>query len=145
MQELFRRDKERILLKNAADNDHRMGPHDVDDRVSSELPEMIRADDGVLVMLPDFIYARLEFHQIVDVRLTFGRPVHAANNAAKRKSSLGVGTGQLFKRFQHPVLIETALAKVRFGVGPQLELPTLPRRLWIDPNLGQSPQMVGML
>src|ERR1700683_974013 len=43
-QELFRRSKERILLKNTPDDDHRMRPHDVNHRVPSKFAEMVGAD-----------------------------------------------------------------------------------------------------
>src|SRR5215472_17519192 len=48
-QELLWRDKKRILLKNAADDDHRMCPKDVNHSVSAKFPKMIGADDSVLM------------------------------------------------------------------------------------------------
>jgi hypothetical protein len=36
-QELIRRNKEGILLKDAANDDHRMGPHDVNDDIPAKL------------------------------------------------------------------------------------------------------------
>lgn len=40
-QEFVRRNKERILLKDAADDDHRVGAHDVHDRITPKTPEMV--------------------------------------------------------------------------------------------------------
>src|SRR2546427_4503551 len=97
-QELLRRYKERILLEDAADDDHRMRPHDVNHRVSSKFRKMVRADDRVVVATPHIIDTRFELNEMVDVRSTFNRPVHAADNATERKSSLGVAAGQLLER-----------------------------------------------
>jgi hypothetical protein len=71
------------------------------------------------------------------MRSIFNRPVHTTTNAAQRKSSLGVSAGQLFKHLQHPILIEAAIWKVDFGVGPKLELPALLRDRRVDACGGQ--------
>src|SRR5882762_1192141 len=105
-QELLRRYKERILLEDAADDDHRMRPHDVDDRVSTKFRKIVHADDRIVVATPHIIYTRFELDEIVDVRSTFGRPIHVADNATERKSSLGVAAGKLLEHLQHPILIE---------------------------------------
>src|SRR5215467_819303 len=55
-QELLWRDKKRILLKNAADDDHRMCPKDVNHSVSAKFPKMIGADDSVLMVVPQFVH-----------------------------------------------------------------------------------------
>jgi hypothetical protein len=121
MQELFGRYKERILLKNATDDNQWMRPHDIDYRVSSKFRKMVGADDGVTMATPHIIDTGFELNEIVDVGSTFSGPVHPANNATERKSILGVAAGQLLKHLQHPILIETAVPKVCFGVGPKLE------------------------
>jgi hypothetical protein len=38
----MRRHKKGILLKNASDDDHRVSPHDVNHRVTSQTPEMVK-------------------------------------------------------------------------------------------------------
>src|ERR1700683_2281492 len=88
-QKLIRRHKERILVKDTADDDHRMSPHDVNHRVASKLPQMVSADDRVVVATPQVVYTRLELNHVVDVRSIFNRPVHTTANATQRKSSLG--------------------------------------------------------
>jgi hypothetical protein len=144
-QELLGRYKKWILLKNASDDDHRMRPHDVDDRVSSEFSEMVGADDRVVVSSPQIIHPRFELDEVVDVGSIFHCPVHATANAAEWKSSLDVAAGHLLERFQHPVLVETAVAKVRFGIGPKFELAALPGGSGVDPGRGQPLQVVAML
>src|SRR5581483_307628 len=52
-EELFGRNIERILLKSAADDDHRMRSHDVDHRVAAKLPKMVHPDDWVVVPAPN--------------------------------------------------------------------------------------------
>src|ERR1700691_525982 len=89
----FRRYKERILIEDASDDDHRMSPHDVDHRVSSELRKMIGADDRVIMLLPHMIHARFELDEVVDVRSIFDRPVHPAADSTERITALGVTAG----------------------------------------------------
>jgi hypothetical protein len=141
-QELIRRHKERILLKDAADDNHGMRSHDVNHRVTPKTAEMVSTDDRVVVTKPHVVYPRLELNHVIDMRPIFNRPVHATANAAQRKSSLGVSAGQLLKYLQHPILIEVAIWKVDFGVGPKLELPALLRNRRVDARGGQAPQMV---
>jgi len=107
-------------MKNAADNDQRMRPYDVNHGVSPEFREMVRADHRVVVAAPHIIHARFELDEIVDVRSRFSRPIHTAYNAAEGKSSRGVAAGCLFEYFQHPILIEAAVPKVRCSVGAKL-------------------------
>ena len=40
--------------------------------------KMVRADDRIVVATPHIIHARFELNEVVDVRLIFNRPVHAA-------------------------------------------------------------------
>ena len=77
---------------------------------------------------PHIIHPRFELNEIVEMGSIFGRPIHVADDAAERKSSLGVAAGHLLERLQHPILIETAVPKVCFGVGPKFELAALLRR-----------------
>jgi hypothetical protein len=133
------------VLKNAADDDHRVRPHDVNHRVSSESCEVVRADDGIVVPPPHIIHTRFELDEIVHLRSTLDRPFHVANDATERKSSLGIAARQLLESLQHPVLIETAVAKIRFGVVSKLELPTLLGGRRINPYPSQTSQMIMML
>jgi hypothetical protein len=142
LQELIRRYKEGIPLKNAADDHHGMSSHDVNHRVSPKTAEMVGTNNRVVVPKPYVIDTRLELNHVIDVRSILGCPVHAATNAAQRKSSLGVSAGQLFKHLQHPILIETAIWKVDFGVGPKLELSILLCGHRVDACSSQALEMV---
>src|SRR6202140_2016725 len=144
-QELFGRYKKRIVLKNAADDDHGMRPHDVNHRVSSKFREIVGADHGIVVAAPYIVHTRFELNQVVHVRPAVSGPFHVANDATERKSPLGIAAGQLLENLQHSVLIETTVAKIRFGVGPKLELPTLLGGDRIDPCCSQTLQMIIML
>ena len=70
-----------------------MRPQYVNHRFSSKFAEMVCADHGVIMATPHVVDPRFEFDQIIDVGLIFNRPVHAADNAAERKSSFGVAAG----------------------------------------------------
>ena len=121
-QEFIRGNKEGILLKDAADDDHRMGPHDVNHRVAPEFAEMVGADDCVVVAAPHVIYTRLELNDIVDMRPILDGPVHTTTNATQRKAPLALLAGQLLECRDHAIRIETAIRKVSFDIGAKLEL-----------------------
>jgi hypothetical protein len=122
-----------------------MRPYDVNHRVSAKLRKIVHADDRVVMATPHIIYPRFERDEIVDVRSAFSRPVHLADNPAERKSAVGVAAGQLLERLQHPILIETAVTKICFRIGLNLELPTLLGGCRVDPYLNQPLLMVMML
>ena len=58
--ELFGRYVEGIVLQDSAYHYHRVRPHHIDHGISAEFPEMVRADDGIIVPQPYMIYARFE-------------------------------------------------------------------------------------
>jgi hypothetical protein len=58
---------------------------------------------------------------------------------------LGIAAGQLLENLQHPVLIETAVTKIRFSVGPKLKLPAMLGGRRINPCPSQALQMVMLL
>src|SRR6266481_4925995 len=144
-EEVLRRYKKRILLQNPADDDHRMRPHDVDHGVPAKFREIVCADDSIVVSAPHIVHTRLELNKITNMRPALSRPFHVANDATERKSPLGIAAGQLLENLQHPVLIETAVTKIRFSVGPKLELPTLLGGRRINPYSSQTSQMIMML
>src|SRR6202035_1496838 len=97
-QELFGRYKKRIVLKNAADDDHGMRPHDVNHRVSSHSREIVGADHGIVVAAPYIIHTRFELNQVVHVRRAFSGPFHVANDATEWKTTVRVAARQLFEK-----------------------------------------------
>ena len=114
-------------MKDSANDDHWMRAHDVDYSVPAKLPEMVSANHGVFMVFPHVIYSRFELNEIVDVGMPFRRPVHSTNDAAKRKSSRGIATGDLFECLKHPILIESAIAKVNLGIDFEFELAAVLR------------------
>ena len=44
------------------------------------LPEMVGADDCVIVAAPNIVYARFELNDIVNVRPIVNGPIHATTN-----------------------------------------------------------------
>ena len=65
-QELIGRNKERVLLKNSADDDHRMGSHNVDDNGPAKLGEVVNSYDRVWIPRQDIIQSGLVLHQVID-------------------------------------------------------------------------------
>src|SRR5258708_9765523 len=122
MQELPRRYEERIVLENAADDDQRMRAHDINHSVPVEFRKAVGADHRIIVATPHIIDPRFKLNQIVDVRLTVGHPVHAADNATQRKSSFGIAARHLLERLQHAILIEPNVLNVGFSADPKLDV-----------------------
>ena len=75
-QELIRRHEEGVLLQDAADDDHRMGPHNVHDDLPAKLGEIVRSDDRVWIARQHIVQPRLVLHQVIDTRSVFQGPFH---------------------------------------------------------------------
>jgi len=75
-QEFVRRNEERVLLEDAADDDHRVGPHDVDDDLPAKLGEIVDSNDRVLVARQNIVESGLVLDQVVDAWPIFERPFH---------------------------------------------------------------------
>jgi hypothetical protein len=130
------------VLKNSADDHHWVRSKNVDQRVPPKLSNMVGADDRIIVAAPHVVYTRFELNHVVGVRSTFRYPVHPTDNATKREAAFCIPTRQLLEDVEHAILIEAAVAKIYFCVGPKLELPALPRRRGIDSYSSQPVQMV---
>ena len=64
-QKLIRRYKEWVLLNDAADENHWVSSHDVDDKVAATLRQIIKTDYGILILRYDVIQPALVFEEIV--------------------------------------------------------------------------------
>jgi hypothetical protein len=133
------------VLKNAADDDHRMCPHDVNHRVSSKFREIVGADHGIVAAAPYIVHTRFELNHVVHVRATVSGPFHVAHDAAKWKRTVRAAARQLLEKLQHPVLIEVTIAKICFGVASKFELTAMPGGRRIDACRSQALQMIVML
>src|SRR5258706_13349877 len=143
--ELLRRYIEWILLKDAANDDDRMRPHDVDHRVTAESAQLVRADHRIVVTIPQIVDAGLEFNEAVDVGSNLCCPVHSADDPTERKRVVRVTAGELLEYLQHPIRIEAAVAKVRVRARPNLELAGSLSGGRIDPAPRQALQMIFIL
>ena len=76
-QELIRRYKEGILLKDAPDDDHGMSSHDVNHRVPPKLTKMVSADDGVVVPKPHLCGLNIQATEIEIFLRVFLRALRA--------------------------------------------------------------------
>src|ERR1700721_1879487 len=98
-------------------------------------------DRGV-VTAPYIVNTRFEFNDVVDVRPMIGHPVHSAHNSIERETSLGILTRNLLEHFEHAILIETAVAQVRLGVGSKLELTALLGGVGINSGRSQALKVI---
>lgn len=114
--------KKRILVEDAANDHHRMCPHNVQDGVS-KTSEVGGADDCVVVSGPHVIHSRLKLNYLIHVRSALAHPIHAADDPTDRVPSAAVAAGQLLEYLKHSVLIEPPVTQVGFRRRPKLELP----------------------
>jgi hypothetical protein len=133
------------VLKNAADNDHGMRPHDVNHRVSSTFREIVGADHSIVVAAPYIIHTRFELNQVIHVRPVVSGPFHVANDTTERKTAVRVAARQLLEKLQHPILIEVTVTKICFGAGSKLELTAVLGGRRIDACRSKTLQMIVML
>src|ERR1700722_20403923 len=106
---------------------------------------MVGADRRILVTAPDIVHTGFELNDVIDVRSAFRRPVHMADDATDRKSTVPAPARHLFERFKHPILIEYPVSQVRLGVRAELELPLSLGRFQIDSRRSHSTPMVNAL
>lgn len=132
-------------MEGSADDDHRMRPHDVDHSVPTKFPKVVGTNHRVVVMLPDVIYSRLEFNQIVDVGFSFSRPVHPTNDAAQRKPSRSIAARDSLECLQHSLLIKSAIAEVSVSVGSNFQLAIAFGGRWINSCSSQPLHMLASL
>src|SRR6266480_4441643 len=139
-QKLIRRHKKRVLLDDAADQNHRMRPQDVHYNIPAKLREIVNADDRVFIPGPDIVHPRLILHQVIDTRLLFQSPFHMGNHTGQRKSLLSVALKHLLlDQRKHSILIETPVAQIDIIPTTQVELAALLSRGHIDSGGGQPP------
>lgn len=120
LQELVRRDKEGVLLKDAAEDDHRVCPHDVNDYVRAEFGKVVHADDRVLIVGRNVVEPRFVLEKVIHARSALQRPVHLGYETGQRASTLLAPFERLPEQVEHFVLIEATTRKIR--VFPSVEL-----------------------
>ncbi len=87
-QELIRRYEERVLLEDAADDNHRVGAHDVDDDLPAKLGEIVYSYDRVLIPGQNIVQLRLILHQVINPGPVFQGPFHVGDQASQREPLL---------------------------------------------------------
>src|ERR1700682_3149713 len=114
-QKLVRRNEERVLLEDAADDDHWVGPHDVDDDLPAKLGEIVDSYDRILISRQNIIQPRLVLHQVIDPRSIFEGPFHVGDQPSEREPLLDAAVEDLLDQSEHPDLIEVTIAQIRVG------------------------------
>src|SRR5215813_3636615 len=140
LQERLRGHDERVLVEDAADDEHRMGTHDVNDNPSAKLGEIVDSDDRVMVASPRVrLGLVLEESSHIDSR--FQGPFHMGDKLRMWESLLSSACDDLLDQRTHPVLIEAAITQMGFCPGAQLELAALLCSGRIDPSRCQPLEM----
>ena len=109
-QELIRRHKEWILLEDAANDDHRMGPHNVNNDVPAKLGEIVRSYDRVGIPGQKIVQPRLVLHQVIHTWSVFQGLFHMGDQTNQQEPLLSTALKDLLDQRQHLVLIEVAFA-----------------------------------
>ena len=65
LQERIRRHKKRVLLEDAANDDHRMSPHNVNHDLPAKLGEIVRSYDRVWIPGQKIVQPRLVLYQVI--------------------------------------------------------------------------------
>jgi hypothetical protein len=141
LQELIRRHKEGVLLEDAANDDHRMGPHNIHDDIPAKLGEIICSDDRVWIPGQQIVQPRLLLHQVINPRPVFQGPFHMGDQTREREPWLSTAPQHLLDQRQHLILIEVAVAQIRVSPIAQLELAAPLGRRHIDTG-GRQPAHV---
>src|SRR5207249_12208785 len=100
-EELIRRNEERILLQDPADEHHRVRSHDVDGQARAESRQIVRTDHRVLVLRKQVVQPRLVLEQVLDARLVEQRPFHVPQQPRPSVTRCSAGIQQLLDKGQH--------------------------------------------
>jgi hypothetical protein len=92
-QKFVGRDKERILLEDAADDHHRVRAENIHDDVGTEPGHIVSSADGIVVLGQDVIQPSLVLHNVVDAGPIFQRPLHVRHQPGQGEAA-GRSTGQ---------------------------------------------------
>jgi hypothetical protein len=84
-QEFIGWNEEWVLLEYAADDDHRVRPHDVNYDLPAKLGEIVQSYDRVLIARQNVIQPRLVLHQVVDPGSIFKGPFHVGDQPGEPK------------------------------------------------------------
>ena len=78
-QELVRRNKKWILLEHSANDDHRVGAHNVYHDASAKLGEIVRSYHRVFISGEKIVEPCLVFNEIINTRPIFQGPFHVSD------------------------------------------------------------------
>ena len=85
------------MLQYSSQNDHGVRPQNIDHGIATELVQMVRADDCIIMSFPEIVGAGFELDQVINMSPTVSRPIHAAHDATEWKSTLRVAASQLLE------------------------------------------------
>jgi hypothetical protein len=131
---------ERILVKDAANDDHRMRLRQISHSVRAGLCEAIRSDDCIIVLTPHIFNACFEFGEILGICSIFRRSFQVADDPPTGKPVF-IAARRLFEHVQQPVLIEKPISKICFSGRPQLELPAVLCARRVNPRRSKASQV----
>ncbi len=121
-QEFVGRNEERVLLEDSPDDNHRVGPHDINDNLPAKLGEIVDSYNRVPIARQDIVQSCLVLNQIIDAGPIFKRPFHVRDQAGPRESLFRSSVEDFLDQSKHPILIEVTIAQISVSTVPQLEL-----------------------
>src|SRR5579884_1064889 len=139
---LVGRDEKGVFLKDAADNHHRMRPHNVHNNLGAEPGQVIRSAHGVVVLGQHIVEPGLVFHDVLNAGPVLQRPLHVGHQPGQAEAPSLAALQDLFDEGEHAVLVKVAFAQVGVLPAPDLELPFLFGPVYVDARLFQAPAML---
>src|SRR5262249_19489810 len=108
LQELLRGHEERAFVEDAADDEHRMDTHDVNNNPSAKLGEIVGSDDRVMVA-PPRVRLGLVLQERSHTDPLFQGPFHMGHKPRAWEAVLTSACDDRLDQRTHPVLIEIAI------------------------------------
>src|SRR5947209_2344255 len=140
-QQLVRRNEERVLLKQPADNHDWMRAQGVHNHARAKFCQIISADHCIVVLGNHVVDPRLELDEVVDAWQVDKRPFHLSQEPCARVSCCRPGLEYLFESHQPGLLVEAASMERTVLPRPYLQLATARRLLHVDTCFGEPPEV----
>jgi hypothetical protein len=137
LQELLPGHEQRVLVEDAADDEHRMGTPDVNENPSAKLGEIVGSDDRGMVA-PPRARLGLVLQESSHTDSRFQGPFHMGDKPRVWEPLLSSVCNDRLDQRTHPVLVKVAITQMCLCPGAQLELAALLCGGRIDPGRRQA-------
>jgi hypothetical protein len=131
-----------MLVRNTADDDHRMGSEHVGKDVPTKPGEIEYTDRRIFVTGPQVVDLGLVLHRTIDTYSPFQSPLHVTKETTEVKALLLTTREDFLERRKLSVEIEVFVAQICISPAMQLELPAALRCCDVDAGGRQRLQTI---